>query len=104
MMAEAPSPTPPPGGAAAGPGAPSAERGRRTVPLRLDPAVHEALTRWSANELRSLNAQIDLILREALRRAGRLPPDLRPARRPGRPRNPGPDPDPASEPPTPGRA
>jgi hypothetical protein len=59
---------------------------RKPLLLRLDPAIHRALSQWAADELRSLNAQIDFILRDALRRTGRLPPGLRPARRPGRPR------------------
>jgi len=40
--------------------------------LRLDPKVHAALQRWSRDELRSLNGHIEYLLREALRRAGRL--------------------------------
>lgn len=59
---------------------------RKTVPLRLDPAVYEALARWAADELRSTNAQIELILRRALADAGRLPSRVRPVRGPGRPR------------------
>jgi len=39
--------------------------------LRLDPADYAALEKWSADELRSVNSQIEFILREALRRAGR---------------------------------
>ncbi len=62
-----------------------AARERKAVLLRLDPAVHDALARWASDELRSLNAQIDLLLRDALTRAGRAPADLRPPRRPGRP-------------------
>lgn len=46
---------------------------RKAFPLRLDPAVYDALQRWSAAELRSLNAQIEFLLRKALRDAGRLP-------------------------------
>ncbi len=46
---------------------------RKTFLLRLDPAVHEALHRWAADELRSVNGQIDFLLRRALRAAGRLP-------------------------------
>jgi len=38
--------------------------------LRLDPADYSALEKWSADELRSVNSQIEFILREALRRAG----------------------------------
>jgi len=40
--------------------------------LRLDPAVHDAMQRWAAVELRSLNAQIEFVLRRALQQAGRL--------------------------------
>lgn len=46
---------------------------RKAVLLRLDPAVHDALARWAADELRSTNAQIEFILRKALLEAGRLP-------------------------------
>jgi hypothetical protein len=41
--------------------------------LRLDPAVHDALSRWAADELRSTNAEIEFLLRRALADAGRLP-------------------------------
>jgi hypothetical protein len=58
---------------------------RKQVLLRLDPAVHDALARWAADELRSANAQIDFLLRRALRDAGRLPTDARPHPRRGRP-------------------
>jgi hypothetical protein len=40
--------------------------------LRLDPSIHEALQRWADADLRSLNAQIEFLLRRALRDAGRL--------------------------------
>jgi hypothetical protein len=46
---------------------------RKTFPLRLDPALFEALQRWADADLRSLNAQIDFLLRRALQQAGRLP-------------------------------
>jgi hypothetical protein len=46
---------------------------RRSVLIRLDPAVHNALTRWAQDELRSSNAQIEFVLRSALVSAGRLP-------------------------------
>lgn len=45
---------------------------RRTFLLRMDPAVHEALQRWAADDLRSLNGQIEYLLRRALTGAGRL--------------------------------
>ena len=46
---------------------------RKTVLLRLDPAVYDALARWASDELRSTNAQIELMLRRALADAGRMP-------------------------------
>jgi hypothetical protein len=58
---------------------------RKSVLLRLDPAVHEALARWAADELRSVNAQMEKVLRDALREHGRLPASLRPPRGRGRP-------------------
>lgn len=45
---------------------------RKAFLLRVDPKVHDALERWAADELRSVNGQIEFLLREALRRAGRL--------------------------------
>ena len=45
---------------------------RKAFPLRLDPAIYEALQRWADAELRSLNAQIEFLLRKALQDAGRL--------------------------------
>jgi len=47
---------------------------RKPFLLRLDPATHEALQRWADAEFRSLNAQIEFLLRRALQEAGRLPP------------------------------
>ena len=44
---------------------------RKSVLLRLDPSVHDALARWAADELRSTNSQIEFILRRALTDAGR---------------------------------
>ena len=46
---------------------------RKPFLLRLEPGVHRALQAWADDELRSLNGQIEYLLREALRRAGRLP-------------------------------
>jgi hypothetical protein len=46
---------------------------RKSILLRLDPAVHDALARWASDELRSTNAQIEFVLRRALDEAGRLP-------------------------------
>ncbi len=46
---------------------------RKPFLLRLDPATHEALQAWADSELRSLNGQIEYLLRKALRETGRLP-------------------------------
>jgi hypothetical protein len=62
---------------------------RRQVLLRVDPAVHEALTRWANDELRSVNAQVELLLRRALADAGRMPRKAAPLPRRGRPRTSG---------------
>jgi hypothetical protein len=59
---------------------------RKGMLLRLDPAVHDALARWAADELRSTNAQIEFLLRRALADAGRLPGHTSRMRGRGRPR------------------
>jgi hypothetical protein len=46
---------------------------RKSILLRMDPAVHDALARWAADELRSTNAQIEFLLRRLLAETGRLP-------------------------------
>lgn len=46
---------------------------RKPFLLRIDPAVLDALQKWAADDLRSLNAQIEFVLRDALVRAGREP-------------------------------
>jgi hypothetical protein len=43
---------------------------RKSFPLRLDPALHAAIERTAAGDLRSVNAQIECLLREALSRRG----------------------------------
>lgn len=45
---------------------------RKAYPLRISAAVLDAMQNWSNDELRSLNAQIEYVLRDALRKAGRL--------------------------------
>lgn len=47
---------------------------KKAYPLRISADVFNATQRWSDDELRSLNAQIEYVLRDALRKAGRLPP------------------------------
>jgi hypothetical protein len=44
---------------------------RKPFLLRIDPAVLEGVQRWANDDLRSLNAQIEYLLRESLRKAGR---------------------------------
>jgi hypothetical protein len=48
---------------------------RKPFLIRVDRALLDAVQRWANDDLRSLNAQIELLLREALKRAGRLPRD-----------------------------
>lgn len=62
---------------------------RKPFLLRLDPALFEALQRWSNDEVRSLNGQIEFVLTRALREAWRLAADRvgRRATTAGTPRN-----------------
>lgn len=64
----------------------SGARTRKQLLLRLDPAVHAAVAKWAADDLRSVNAQIEVLLRRALKEAGRDPhaAPLRPRGRPPR--------------------
>jgi len=62
---------------------------RRAFLLRIDPAVLEAVQRWAGDDLRSLNGQVEFLLRRSLESAGRLKPrpaageaSSTPARRP----------------------
>jgi hypothetical protein len=48
---------------------------RKALLIRIDPKVHEALERWARDELRSVNAQIEFVVRRALQQAGRLKGD-----------------------------
>ncbi|OWQ88504.1 hypothetical protein CDN99_16765 [Roseateles aquatilis] len=61
-----------------------ASPGKKQFPLRLDPALWEEIERLAAIELRSSNAQIELLLREALKRRGIKPAPAAAVRR-GRP-------------------
>jgi hypothetical protein len=58
---------------------------RKTVLLRLDATIYDALARWANDELRSTNAQMEYLLRRALADAGRLPDNAGVMRRRGRP-------------------
>lgn len=46
---------------------------RKPFLLRMDPAVFDALQKWAGDDLRSLNGQIEFVLRRALQQEGRLP-------------------------------
>ena len=59
--------------------------GRKAMLLRLDPAVHQALAEWAEEDSRSLNSHIELLLRADLAGANKLPANVQPLRRPGRP-------------------
>ena len=59
---------------------------RKKILLRLDPVVHDALSRWASDELRSTNSQIEFLLRRALSEAGRLPDGVGRMRPRGRPK------------------
>ena len=50
-----------------------ASPGKKSYPLRIDPALWAEIERLAAQELRSANAQVEYLLREALTRRGRLP-------------------------------
>lgn len=52
---------------------------RNAFLLRIDPEILAALRRWADDDLRSLNAQIDFLLRRSLREARRMPVAKRPA-------------------------
>ena len=46
---------------------------RKAFALRINEEILAAVQRWADDDLRSLNAQIEFVLRESLRKAGRLP-------------------------------
>lgn len=46
---------------------------KKAFPLRIDPALYDALKRWADDELRSVNGQIEYLLAQALGKAGRAP-------------------------------
>ncbi len=51
-----------------------ASPGKKSFPLRIDPTLWVEVERLAAQELRSANAQVEFMLREALQKRGRLPP------------------------------
>ncbi|GGE34787.1 hypothetical protein GCM10011391_11770 [Pullulanibacillus camelliae] len=46
---------------------------KKNFPLRIDPDLYDVLQKWAADEFRSVNGHIEFLLREAAKRAGRLP-------------------------------
>jgi hypothetical protein len=58
---------------------------RKSFLLRADAGILEAMQRWANDDLRSLNAQVEFVLREALRKAGRIaaPGEAAPPAAPG---------------------
>lgn len=55
---------------------------KKQFPLRIDQRVYEALERWATDEFRSVNAHIEYLLRDALRRAKRWKEDKEPEQSP----------------------
>ena len=51
---------------------------KKAYPLRINAEVLDAIQRWADDELRSVNAQIEYVLRDALRKAGRAKPPEEP--------------------------
>jgi hypothetical protein len=60
---------------------------RKPFLLRVDKSLLDAMQRWANDDLRSLNGQIEFVLRDALRRAGRTPSSASPAPDPSHPPN-----------------
>ncbi|HJR11755.1 MAG TPA: Arc family DNA binding domain-containing protein [Rhodanobacteraceae bacterium] len=56
------------------------QSGKKAYPLRISAQVLDAMQKWSNDELRSLNAQIEYVLRDALRKAGRNKADAKSSR------------------------
>ncbi|MEH6943205.1 hypothetical protein [Bacillus sp. JJ722] len=48
---------------------------RKAYPLRIDPKLYDALEKWADDELRSVNAQIEILLKESVKKAGRWKKD-----------------------------
>lgn len=63
---------------------------RKNYPLRISPELYAALERWAADDLRSVNAQIEYLLTQSVRQAGRWKGKAEPE----------PDPSPTSEKPS----
>ncbi|MBU9723711.1 MULTISPECIES: Arc family DNA-binding protein [Bacillaceae] len=46
---------------------------KKSFPLRIDPDLYEVLQKWAADDFRSVNSHIEYLLRDAAKKAGRLP-------------------------------
>jgi hypothetical protein len=57
-------------------------KSRKSFLLRMDPHLHEALEAWAEQELRSLNGQIEFILKDAVNRRRRTLPGAEEAKKP----------------------
>ena len=55
---------------------------RKPFLLRMDPVLYEALEGWAQQELRSLNGQIEYLLKEAVARRRKIPEDKQPPKSP----------------------
>lgn len=62
---------------------------KKAYPLRISVDVLDLVQRWAEDELRSVNAQIEYVLRDALKKSGRMPRDAR--GKPPIPDEPGPE-------------
>ncbi|MDO4762374.1 MAG: hypothetical protein Q4A31_10685 [Corynebacterium sp.] len=65
---------------------------RKSVPLRIDPAIYDAIARLAHDSMVSVNAQIELMLRENLHQRGRLPKSAGELPKRGRPKKDAPKP------------
>jgi len=46
---------------------------KKSFLIRIEPELYDSIERWAADEFRSVNGQIEYLLRESVRKAGRLP-------------------------------
>ncbi|WP_373895376.1 toxin-antitoxin system HicB family antitoxin [Virgibacillus natechei] len=46
---------------------------KKNFPLRIDPKLYEALQIWAKDEFRSVNSHVEFLLRESVKKAGRMP-------------------------------
>ncbi|MGI5892332.1 MAG: Arc family DNA-binding protein [Bacillota bacterium] len=46
---------------------------KKSFPLRIDPRIYDAVEAWAQDEFRSVNGQIEFLLRQSLKKSGRLP-------------------------------